>query len=116
MKQIFIGLLLSFSVSAIAAQLNLGGGESATINPSVSTTVTCGSGGDGNGSCNDSKNGLVKLMKACQSNYSAATCIDKYWPKFKQNNASCAMANIEICLTACETNYSAAYCADHCSE
>lgn len=110
-----IFLALSMASIAFAADLNLGIGESATIQANVKTRVTCEGEGQGP-SCQQAINGLKTLVEACKGSYSGSYCIDKYWPNFKKENPSCATSAISVCIDYCKESYSSAYCADKCSQ
>lgn len=101
-----------FSTSAYAADLNLSVGESVYIRANVDTFVTCGGA---NANCPSAINAFRKIMTACQSTFSGGYCVEKYWPKFKKENSSCASQAIDLCLEACEQTYSGGTCAEKCS-
>jgi hypothetical protein len=109
---LFVSLFLSAQV--FAAEVHLNGGDSITLRANVETTVTCAGNGTST-NCSDVIDGLKVLVDACKSSYSASSCIDKYWPNFKQQNPSCVMAGMPYCIDQCKTSYSAASCADKCS-
>ena len=111
-KLVLAILLVSFNV--LGADLNLSGGESATIQANVSTRVTCGGTSTGSGDCSAAVAGFESIMSACETGYTALHCIDQNWPSFKANNPNCLYAGIPDCLKACETGYTALFCANKC--
>lgn len=113
MKALLI-LALSTASLALAADLNLRAGETATIQSNVKTRVTCE--GDSHSSCEQAIESLKILVEACKGSYSGSYCIDKYWPAFKKENPSCRTSAIPICIDYCKESYSSAYCADKCSQ
>lgn len=117
MKNLIALILLVFvSTQAMAAELRLLSGETATIQANQSTRVSCegASNGGGNSNCSHAVQGLTALMEACKTNYSANFCIDKHWPAFKKDYPSCVYGALSVCIEACKTSYSANYCADKC--
>ncbi len=112
--KVLISALLLFAVHASAADLILSSGESAIIQPNVTTKVSCG--GSQSTGCSDEINGLKLLIENCKTSYSASYCADKYWPDFKASNPKCALPALSICIDNCKTSYSASYCADKCSQ
>ncbi len=111
-KLILISLL--FSTSAMAADLNLNVGESATIEANVRTHVTCSA--DSSRLCEKAIGGLETLLNACKEQFTGSYCIDKYWPNFKANNPTCVADAMQICIDNCKTQFTGSYCADYCSK
>ena len=109
-----LSLVLLLSTTGFAAELHLSAGETATIFANTRTTVTCNGGTSGN-QCQEKINGLRTLVEACENNYTPATCMDKYWPSFKQQNPSCVSSALSYCIDRCSENYTPATCADRCN-
>jgi hypothetical protein len=110
--------LAAVTAPALAAELNLNGGESAIIEANTRTRVTCagnGSGGGGGGDCAAAADGFRAIMDACLNSWSASTCVDKYWPKFKQDNPNCKYAGVPYCLEICKRAWSGSTCIDKCN-
>jgi len=97
---------------AVAADLHLNVGDSVTITPNVTTQVTCGP--NGNNDCNAAVDTLRTRLNACEQNFSAVQCLDKYWPAFRTAHPTCIDNALNLCLTTCEQNLSSAQCADKC--
>lgn len=123
MKNLFVSILLVFvSAQALAADLRLSSGETATIQANNTTRVSCEGGSHGGGgtpaNCTEAVGGLKELIEACRSGgYSQNSCMEKYWPGFKQGSPSCAYAAISVCIEACRTaGNSAASCAERCAK
>ncbi|MEZ0393199.1 MAG: hypothetical protein ACAH59_13340 [Pseudobdellovibrionaceae bacterium] len=77
MKKLF-ALFILFSVQTFAADLNLNGGESAIIQPNVSTRVTCGGNSNGgNGNCSEAVQGFKLIVDTCMKSYNGGYCADK---------------------------------------
>ena len=112
MKKLLI-LMVLISSQAFAADLNLNGGESATIQANVNTYVTCGGSSSGD-KCGSVVQGFKVLMEACQKSYGGGYCAEKYWPSFKAANVGCAYAGVSLCIEACQKSYGGGYCAEKC--
>lgn len=121
MKNLIASLLLVFvSTQAMAAELRLLSGETATIQANQTTRVSCegpSNGGGSGASCDEAVQGLKYLLESCRSGGNgAAACMEKYWPGFKQGSPSCAYAGISVCIDACRTGGNgAAACAEKCA-
>lgn len=114
MKKLSI-LLILLSVQSFAADLNLNGGESATIQANVSTRVTCG-GNSTSGSCSEVVQGFKALVDTCMKTFHGGFCAEKYWPSFKAANSSCSYAGISVCLDACQKTFHGGFCAEKCTK
>ena len=114
MKKIFI--FISFiSFSALAADLNLNGGESAVIRANVETRVTCGgSSSGGTVSCPEAVEYFRKLMNACMQSSTTSYCLDRNWAKFKQTSPNCVPLAFDQCMEYCLQTSTNSYCIDKC--
>ena len=107
MKNLFIAYCLSFVTCASFAA------------PQISVVVDgqtyfCSGGGPSSSDCGGKALGFQKVLDACMMNLSGASCMNQYWPKFKQNNPNCIADGQPACLAACMKNLSGAYCANEC--
>lgn len=96
----FVILCLFFSSQSFAANLDLNGGESAVINASVNTKVTCG-GTPGGSDCASKAAAFSSVLKKCLSNGSTEFCFKNTWPKWRNNNSNCQAEGNEICIDKC---------------
>ena len=114
LKILLTVLATMFATESIAAQLNLGGGESAIIQPNTTTTVTCG-GGAGGGSCDEAVQAFRSIMTACSNDTSTHYCLQMEWPRFKDVNPSCTYVAAGTCMEYCKrASSSPDYCLNFC--
>lgn len=114
MKQALIALALFFAHSATAATLQLSGGEIATIEANVRTTVSCNADGGDGPSCTQVAAAFRATLAACNKQYGGGYCAETHWPKFKASYPSCAYAGVDACLESCSKQYGGGYCAAKC--
>jgi hypothetical protein len=106
-------LFVLSATSALAAVLNLSPGESATIQPSVVTTVSCASGGSNPVpvvDCEKKAKLLRERLDGCAPNNNDDWCVTSIWPSFKQNNPTCLDEGISVCLNFCYLNADDNWC------
>lgn len=114
MKHFSLAIFFAISSLAFGAELQLNGGESATIQANVTTQVTCGGGSSGGGgnSCETAAKGFEKLLEYCSKSYSSGDCVTTHWPRYKANNPNCIYAGLDACLTYCSRSFSSGDCAN----
>ena len=110
-ETLVFGFALGLSQFAFGAELNLNGGESATIQANVLTQVTCGGGSSGN-NCVEAANGLKKVLDTCTRSYTPGDCVEKHWPRYKKENPTCKYAGLDTCLAFCTRSYTPGDCTD----
>lgn len=114
MKKILCFIVL-FSVSSFAADLNLNGGESAIINASVDTKVTCGLGGKKREQDCDSKTKALSVtLASCMTQQNVAWCVPTLWPTWKNANSLCLTEGISVCVENCMKQQNAPWCIQTC--
>ncbi len=111
--KVFLLTILFAMPSAFAAEVNLNGGDIITIQPNVTTKVSCGGTGSSS-DCSGVKASFDKSMEFCFKSEGGGTCARKLWPKFKAANPSCAYAGTETCLNYCFKSEGGGACADIC--
>lgn len=93
-------LVFFISANSYSATLNLEGGESATIQPNVATTVTCGSGGSSN--CQSKLDGLGTLLGICRSDGGNwGNCFKDVMSKWNRANPGCVTEATILCVKKC---------------
>ena len=110
-SSLFLSLFLSFA--AEAATLNLDPGESAVINPNVSTAVTCGIGTPV-ADCSRLIAALKSRYETCKNGSMAATCFNSEWSTFKQRHPACVTEAFDMCNKICLEGAMASTCYNAC--
>lgn len=114
MKNVILLLVFFASSAALAATVNLNIGDSITLSPNTSTTVTCGL--NGGSTCATPIKNLKAKFSYCKSpiNSSVSDCIEEIWPTFKSDYRSCVDEAFEVCLNFCKSDSFGLPCLDLC--
>ena len=113
---IFITFYLALiPILSFGAVLNLGDGETATINPNQTTTVTCNVQGGNSPDCNREVAFLKKNIDLCIQNTPTSTCLDIHWPKFKQRAPKCIQDGFDTCYSYCNQVRPSNHCVNFCN-
>jgi hypothetical protein len=110
----FIALTIySVIFSASAGTINLNIGDSITIYPNTTTTITCGGNGDNN--CRQAISNLTLNFDQCtRQRNSVEECLLTYWPQFTRSYKSCVDAAYPVCIQFCKTAPLNLDCLDLC--
>ncbi len=113
MKKLAVLLLTLMSTASFAGVVNLGVGETITIQANTQTVVTCGVDGS---KCTTPIKNLKSQLDYCKSTQtnSVEDCLVEYWPKFKRGYASCVDEAFQTCLNFCKSDPFGLDCLDLC--
>ena len=114
MKSYLVILTLVFGQVALAGTINLGAGESISIQANSPTTVTCGAAGN----CALPVKNLKTKFDYCKSqvNSRVEDCLEEVWPEFVKKNPRCVEDGTETCLNFCKTAVFSLDCLSICRQ
>ncbi|MDO9181770.1 MAG: hypothetical protein Q7U04_05150 [Bacteriovorax sp.] len=96
-----------------AATVNLNVGDTITLQPNTTTTVSCG--GE-NLDCKLPVKNLKTKLDYCKTNNDTTVeeCLNQIWPNFRKNNSQCVNQAFETCLTFCKSSFQTLDCLNIC--
>lgn len=113
MKKLLTIALTLMVTHSFAGVVNLGVGETITIQANTQTVVTCGIDGS---KCSTPIKNLKSQLDYCKSSQqnSVEDCVNEYWPRFKRGYASCVDEAFQTCLNFCKSDPFGLDCLDLC--